>query len=273
MKKIGMICLLAMSGRFGLAQETTSVLYNGIIVSGLEDTMQIQGVDLGEVKFKDRILTLNCSYPEVINRLVKQAKANGANLIKITMHRYPDIWSSCHRMKAEAYKVADPDRYERQIDWSPDRKLKTSDFKGKPDDIYSNSVVALTNSGFGVETNRVTFFKSPKYFVYCRFFCYDSWMKLAGRDDPKVLQHEQTHFDLCEVYARKLLQALEAAHLAVTSLDRLNDIYHKIYDSYLIRQKQYDLETRHGVDFAEQERWNGVIAGELKELEGFKIVE
>jgi len=250
-------------------QESTALWHNGIVVCGVEDTDKVTGTDLGPVKTRDRAFSGACTYAEVLDRVVDVAKTMGANLVRITRHKYPEIWNNCHRLEAEAYTVADPDSYVRLIDWSASRKLKVADFKGKPDDTYASNVVALTQCGFGVETNKVTMFQSPRYFVFCRFFCHDSWMKLSGRDDPKVLQHEQTHFDLDEVYARKLLQALLLARLNAGSLDRVNDIYGKIYDAYIIRQKQYDLETHHGTDDSEQEHWNKLIASELNELEEF----
>ena len=89
-----------------------------------------------------------------------------------------------------------------------------------------------------------------------------SWA-VPGHVDVLILQHEQTHFDLNEVYRRKL----EAALLCIQSqgisertvVDALNARVQGVADSLLDRlveiQDQYDAETSPGLNQAAQYRW------------------
>jgi hypothetical protein len=249
----------------GIAQE--KVLPKGnVVVVPQNDTTVIKGKLLATIKFREKILASNCTWPEVIASLKEEAKAKGGNLMKITEHLYPNALNGCHRATAEVYKVDDTRLYEKEIDWSAHRRLTADDFKGRPDDMYSNQTAAMTYSWIGMESNRVTVFKKPKFFVQCKFYCYDSWMKPEHKDNKYILQHEQSHFDLTEVYARKLLKALTEEHMNAYNLDQAKDIAQVILDESKQRQQQYDEETNHGQDKEQQQKWNATIAKELREL-------
>lgn len=60
---------------------------------------------LGSVKIGDAGLSAKCGYDTVINDAQGQARAMGGNYLHITEHKYPSIWSSCHRIQADVYLV------------------------------------------------------------------------------------------------------------------------------------------------------------------------
>ena len=89
--------------------------------------------------------------------------------------------------------------------------------------------------------------------------------------DQAVLEHEQIHFDIAEVYARKMREKFQAIHAANYTL---GDIYHQVDD--LLKavddyQDQYDQETFYGRSSRIQERWRNQIDDELKQLEEFSF--
>ena len=58
---------------------------------------------IGSISVGDSGFTSNCSYQEVINDAMSLARGMGGNIVQITSHKEPDIWSTCHRFKADVY--------------------------------------------------------------------------------------------------------------------------------------------------------------------------
>lgn len=249
------------------AQAFASDSTGDMLVLGIDDQAVIRGDDLGPVRFKDKMFASNCSYHEVLAILQADARKKGGNMMRITLLKKPDALSTCYRITAEVYNVADPRIYEREIQWSASRQLTAADFKGSPDNALAtsqNSVV--TYSGFGLESNRVTLFKTPKFFISCYFDCTKSWIKPEYRNDPDILKHEQTRFNITQLYARKLQQALIDEHMNVFDLNRANGVYQRLFDEYKIYQKLYDNETLQGRNKAKQQEWDEKTAAEIAAL-------
>ncbi len=94
-----------------------------------------------------------------------------------------------------------------------------------------------------------------------------SWAAKDGRT-PEVLCHEQLHFDLNEVYARKL--AILLAHprrietrtkdeVRTALKEAINSTASAVLDMAEQMQSLYDEETKHGTDPVMQENWNARI--------------
>jgi hypothetical protein len=94
-----------------------------------------------------------------------------------------------------------------------------------------------------------------------------SWV-VPGKADDRVLRHERTHFDLNEVYRRKLellLPCLRAESATKEgAIDALAAALHRRAAEILGRlqaaQARYDTETGHGNDPTGQARWEAQIA-------------
>lgn len=79
-----------------------------------------------------------------------------------------------------------------------------------------------------------------------------------------VLEHEQGHFDLCEVYTRKLKERMGSIDLAGPNVKQdLMRIYAELSNEYEARQQAYEHETVHGTNIAVQKKWQEIIAKEL----------
>ena len=98
-----------------------------------------------------------------------------------------------------------------------------------------------------------------------------SWV-VPGKGYPSVLEHEQLHFDLNEVYRRKLECLLLATQACSGStqqgaVDLLNTTLHQTANVVLQKlsemQALYDAQTSHGNNTGEQARWHDLIVGWL----------
>ena len=96
------------------------------------------------------------------------------------------------------------------------------------------------------------------------------------RSDARVqsiLDHEQGHFDLCEIYTRKLKYRVSNFDLGTPGVKQvLMDIYSEVSREYETRQQAYEVETNHGTNIAQQKRWQEMIANELiQQNEGSRV--
>jgi hypothetical protein len=152
------------------------------------------------------------------------------------------------------------------IEWSADRALTIEDFKAKvPARATSASLssVAIEASwecigGSGTSRARAVFDPSR------------SWWR-EGRDDGDhaLLAHERLHFDLTELWARKIravLKALPAACRASGNAHALDAAVEQMEHKWLEEQKQYDKETANGINAVKQQAWSKKVAQALREL-------
>ncbi|MEO6632799.1 MAG: hypothetical protein ABIN13_13785 [Mucilaginibacter sp.] len=92
------------------------------------------------------------------------------------------------------------------------------------------------------------------------------WVKDGSRSDY-ALNHEQRHFDIVKIASEHFKQKLTAGNLGTDDYEAsVNMEYLDAYREMNNLQKQYDDETHHGTDAAEQGRWNQHIDKELKAL-------
>ncbi|MES2703572.1 MAG: hypothetical protein V4649_13095 [Bacteroidota bacterium] len=149
-----------------------------------------------------------------------------------------------------------------EFQWSDHTKLSWEDFRG-PVQAEDDQSAAATHCGMGFKT--VTDENGqPKIVVYNKFYVNKSWV----RDDAKlqeILDHEQGHFDLCELYTRKLRERMNAFDFNGSRDVRqaLYDIYFEVNAAYEKRQQAYEDETTHGIVTAQQKKWQRMIALEM----------
>jgi hypothetical protein len=100
-------------------------------------------------------------------------------------------------------------------------------------------------------------------------------------DDLRLLDHEQGHFDISEINARKAQQQFKQLiadktlighgadeRSAMANLDKqVHDEMQKLFDREQAEQIEYDSATRHGRDFAAQAKQRAAIDKLLKEAE------
>ena len=239
-----------------------------IVILDFADDQLIVGETIGIIEAKDGVLAVNCSYYENLLNLKNMARNVGANLIKITHYKTPDKWSTCHRLKAKIFKVLNPKIYETEIEWSTERKLTWDDFKGKPDIINNPNTLAMTHSGFGYESG-ITLFKDGQIFVQSVFMTNQSWVLPESKNDY-ILRHEQIHFDITEIYSRKLRKELADAKITSNNLYQAKANFESVFNEMRKRQERYDSETKRGDKKETQENWEAIVEIELAKYDFYK---
>lgn len=60
--------------------------------------------EIGSLRFQDSGFSTDCSFNSILNQARNSARENGANIVKVTEKKTPDLWSSCYRLKIKLYK-------------------------------------------------------------------------------------------------------------------------------------------------------------------------
>jgi hypothetical protein len=163
-------------------------------------------------------------------------------------------------LNSESNSVA-PDRSS-QFEWNDHNKLSWEDFRGEINANTEESAAA-THCGIGFRTKTVSTGKNPEIIVYNTFYTNKSWVKSDAKL-PSILNHEQGHFDLCEIYTRKLRARMSKFDFKVNDVKQnLMSIYTDISNEYESRQHAYERETIHGTNLEQQNKWCKLIAREL----------
>lgn len=150
------------------------------------------------------------------------------------------------------------------IVWRADRPLTWSDFKGRPSASSPNK--AMTDSGISIAFNCDG--GIPEVILGCYFKPGTSWTKTT--DSDRLLAHEQLHFDITELFTRKLRKQLAQLGTDCQLIHKeIGRLYDRNYEAYAAFQAKYDKETRHSILEDEQLRWEKLVADELRSLEEF----
>ena len=149
------------------------------------------------------------------------------------------------------------------LTWSNNRKLSWDDYKGKPQKRFA---AASTVYSLGREVYDDGAVIKARITAY--FYCQDSWKKDDWISD-EVLAHEQRHFDIVELFARRLRKQLGGMVFlnlkdAEKKVESMYQIVSKEMDLY---QDKYDTESDGSMNGDGQRKWNKKIAEELSELE------
>ncbi|MBC7553688.1 MAG: DUF922 domain-containing protein [Taibaiella sp.] len=145
--------------------------------------------------------------------------------------------------------------------WSETRQLSWNDFKGAVAPASQHSAAA-SHCGMSI-TAQPGKENKPEIIVTNSFYSSKSWVQPDGRF-PEVLVHEQGHFDLCEIYTRKLREKLSSVSEYNADLKNIIEtLYSQVDDEYQKSQRAYEEDTQHGTDAGEQKKWLALISREL----------
>lgn len=158
-----------------------------------------------------------------------------------------------------------------KIYWSENRKLNWNDFKSESNQGKDFMIVAFTNCGFGYSAETTTNPKAPVKIKISVFFDSQKSWKMQDNVTDYILLHEQKHFDIAELFGRKLRKKI--AESIKNSLDyqtKFPTLYKENLAEYKSFQKKYDEETSHGIDKEKQTFYNNLISEELKKLNNYR---
>lgn len=153
---------------------------------------------------------------------------------------------------------------EQKILWSESRKLTWEDFQGKVN--QSSSYKANTETEVAVQIKAKG--EEATVTLECFFIKGASWTKT--HDNAYLLEHEQTHFNITEIGARKFRKMLSGKSFPVKNFQQeLKKMHSEVGRDSKTMQAEYDKETEHSVNEAAQKKWNKKIENELKSLSAF----
>lgn len=153
---------------------------------------------------------------------------------------------------------------EQAIPWTAARRLVWSDFKGPPPKGGNEGA----RTGYGLyyawSCRGATF----QFRVTAAMHPQRSWVKPMvvsdERENPRVLRHEQTHFDVTEVFARRMRAHFDALAGGCAKSDaEVKAMAKRFVDEERDMQHRYDRETNHGLNVDQQRAWNTDVAGML----------
>lgn len=183
------------------------------------------------------------------------------------------------------------------IVWSPNRKLTVEDFRaevprkspqanverGALTFLRVEASIACTN-GRVAGSARAVFLPGQSWWAGANTRMWErvrdskSWltasrqdldMKAAIRDaNDELLKHEQLHFDMAEIAARKMRRRLTDARDACRDngdLEALNRFVGEVTRDYRQEQAKYDQETKHGTFLFGQGKWESRVKSALSE--------
>lgn len=159
--------------------------------------------------------------------------------------------------------LAAQEKNEELIPWNENRKLTWADYKARPNP--HSDAAASTTTYLGIEYSMKN--NGFAYKITCSFSMNRSW---GLHQNDHILGHEQGHFDIAEIFARKLnKQMSEYVFNAKSYQQDLQKIYKDILKEKELLQDQYDAETNHSINKEQQAAWLKKIAALLREYKAW----
>ncbi len=151
--------------------------------------------------------------------------------------------------------------------WDENRPLTWDDFRGKSEPRFAGAsthydiIKTLTNTNSNSATVNIE----------AIFFCKKSWKKKLWISES-LLAHEQKHYDVVELFSRKLRKLLqENSYVSFSQLESKSDSLYKIIDKEMdVFQDDYDDGSNGSMDGNGQRAWNKKIMEGIHELDLFK---
>lgn len=162
----------------------------------------------------------------------------------------------------EAWSIENEDI---EIVWSADRPLHWDDFRATPRGRALTG--AVTHSTIKVTPKANQWTGRVAVSVQATFACNKSWVREKARSSEYLLNHEQRHFDIAELYARKLRKALQAERITAGNYKKIKKtIIEPLFQEYVEFDKEYDHTTVHGLNKDQQREWDQRIGAQLEDM-------
>lgn len=150
------------------------------------------------------------------------------------------------------------------VEWNEYYKLSWEDFHGKPDARSAGDAATAVH------------IKAKPYYVKNQVFynveAYFDRTKSWARDrSVQLLEHEQLHFDIAELYARKIRKKIsDMRERGENDVQVYNAAIREILEESNEADVRYDMETLHGAMTKKQAAWEQRVKEELAGLKDYK---
>ncbi len=150
------------------------------------------------------------------------------------------------------------------LEWNALNRLSWEDYRYRPLNRQRfDGAIAITNvkiSARGSIKKGVPNFKVKVFFVKP-----DSWT--SDSTDMNLLNHEQLHFDIGEIYAQKIREKIvEMKEDGVTSPEKYRATIRNLITVFKAYSGQYDRETSFGMTIIKQREWEQRINKRIDEI-------
>ena len=157
------------------------------------------------------------------------------------------------------------------VPWSASRRLTWDDFRGVPPTSDPERAAETAYSLFHALDCRG---KAFEFRVVAAVLPRQSWVRPAilsnSAQNSRTLRHEQTHFDLSEVYARRMRRYFAELRDPCTKTEsELEAQSDKLIRDEAAAQRRYDEETSHGRIAARQVSWDADVARQIASLDRY----
>ena len=158
----------------------------------------------------------------------------------------------------------DADVSDTNLVWNEHYSLQWHDFRGKA------GTGSIGDAGTVVHIKAKPFIvnKQIHYDVRAIFNREKSWARDTSRT---LLNHERLHFDIAELYARKIRKKVsELRRRGVDDIGTFNDAIKELLLESNDVDAQYDAETLHGALSRKQAEWVRKVGQELADLKNYR---
>lgn len=147
---------------------------------------------------------------------------------------------------------------EEAILWNSEQRLSWANFKAEPP--KDSEIAATTASGLSYQfsTTEENGKYELDYIVSTYFYPNRSWYQYNICDEV-ILSHEQLHFDISELYARKMRKIMDNTTFTKNVKAEVKAIYRQINKELAEFQQVYDRETNYSRNIEQQLSWNKKI--------------
>lgn len=150
--------------------------------------------------------------------------------------------------------------------WNSAKRLTWSDFRGKVPPASVPAATTASGISYTYTANLLHHEVKLDFEVNAYFYPNESWYKPEVCTE-NTLAHEQLHFDISELFARKMRKRLRRTSFSDNVKAEVREIYQEILKELGDFQDQYDWETNFSRNKEKQMEWNKKIAKAMKSEE------
>mgnify|MGYP001178283819 CR=1 FL=1 len=145
-----------------------------------------------------------------------------------------------------------------RIEWRADQKIAWHMFKAVPNTTNGYAATSSTGISQSYQINSNGYIDKPTIRVKAHFYPKYSWYN-AKDTSAYLLAHEQAHFDITEIHARKLRKRITEFDFSANSKTEIKALYNEIEQERKLMQRHFDSASRHSRDRTQEMRWRKEI--------------
>ena len=152
---------------------------------------------------------------------------------------------------------------EEGVAWNENMRLTWADFKGKVPPAAESAATTASGISYSYSANLLHHEVKLDFEVNAYFYPNESWYR-PELCNENTLAHEQLHFDITELFARKMREKLHRTSFSDDVKTEVGKIYRDILAELQKYQEQYDWQTNFSRNREMQSKWNQKIGQALK---------